>query len=252
MGNVPEIETSDKLTFIGHLGELRRRVVKCVIALAITTVVSFIFAEHIFQILISPAGDINLIFIEMTEMIGTYMRLSLAAGIILAMPYLVYQFLMFVSPALTRREKKYVYLILPWITLMFAAGIAFAYFILIPPMTKFLLTWGSSIATPQIKIGNYIAIVARLLVAVGAVFETPVIITFLARLGIVKPKMLSSKRRYAIVAAFILAAIITPTFDPINQSLVALPIIVLYEMSIWLAKLVQPKEARVATPAPSP
>jgi sec-independent protein translocase protein TatC len=188
----------------------------------------------------------------MTEMIGTYMKVSLAAGIILAMPYLVYQLLMFVSPALTRREKKRVYLLLPWITLMFIAGVAFGYFILIPPATSFLMTFGSNIADPMIKIGNYISIVTRLLVASGAVFETPVIILFLARLGIVKAKMLSSKRRHAIVAAFILAAIITPTFDPINQSLVALPLIVLYEISIWLAKLVQPKEALVVTPAPPP
>ena len=252
MGNVPETDKNDKLTFLGHLGELRHRLVKCVIVLVITTAISFIFAEHIFQILISPAGDINLIFIEMTEMLGTYMRLSIASGLVLAMPYLVYQLMMFVSPALTRREKKYVYLILPCITLMFAAGVAFAYFILIPPATKFLLTWGSNIATPQIKIGNYISIVTRLLVAVGAVFETPVIIAFLAKLCIVKPKMLSSKRRYAIVVAFILAAIITPPFDPINQCLVAAPLIILYELSIWLAKLVQPKEARVDTTAPSP
>jgi sec-independent protein translocase protein TatC len=188
----------------------------------------------------------------MTEMIGTYMKVAIAGGIILAMPYLVFQLLMFVSPALTRREKKHVYLILPWITLMFIAGIAFGYFILIPPATTFLLTFGGDIATPMIKIGNYISIVSRLLVASGAVFETPVIILFLARLGIVKAKMLSSKRRHAIVAAFILAALITPTFDPINQALVAAPLIVLYEMSIWLAKLVQPKKATVATPAPSP
>ena len=252
MGNVPEIEKSDKLTFIGHLGELRQRLVKCLIALVITTIVSFVFAEHIFHILILPAGDINLIFIEMTEMIGAYMRLSLASGIVLAMPYLVYQLLMFISPALAHQEKKYLYLILPWITLMFIAGVAFGYFILLPPATKFLLTWGSNIATPQIKIGNYISIVARLLVASGAVFETPVIILFLAKLGIVTPKMLSRKRKHAIVAAFILAAIITPTFDPVNQSLVAVPLIVLYEMSIWLAKLVKRKEARVVTPVPSP
>jgi len=252
MGNVPKSEKSDKLTFIGHLSELRQRLLKCLIALAITTTISFVFAGHIFRILISPAGDINLIFIEMTEMLGTYMKVSLAGGIVLAMPYLVYQLLMFVSPALTRQEKKYVYLILPWITLMFIAGVAFAYFILLPPAIKFLLYFGSNIATPQIKIGNYISIVTRLLVAAGAVFETPVIILFLARLGIVTPKMLSSKRRHAIVVAFILGAIITPTFDPINQSLVAVPLIVLYEMSIWLAKLVQRKEARVVTPVPLP
>lgn len=257
MGNVPEIETSDKLTFIGHLGELRHRLLKCVILLVITVGISFFLTEpYIFPILISPVKDllsaeaINLVFTQMTEMIGTYMKVSLAAGIILAMPYLVYQLLMFVSPALTRREKKRIYLLLPWITLMFIAGVAFAYFILIPPATSFLLTFGSSIATPMIKIGNYISIVTRLLVASGAIFETPVIILFLARLGIVNAKMLSSKRRHAIVVAFILAALITPTIDPINQGLVALPLIVLYEMSIWLAKLVQPKEAPAVTPSP--
>ncbi len=257
MGNVPEIETSDKLTFIGHLGELRHRLLKCVILLVITVGISFFLTEpYIFPILISPVKDllsaeeINLVFTQMTEMIGTYMKVSLAAGIILAMPYLVYQLLMFVSPALTRREKKRIYLLLPWITLMFIAGVAFAYFILIPPATSFLLTFGSSIATPMIKIGNYISIVTRLLVASGAIFETPVIILFLARLGIVKAKMLASKRRHAIVVAFILAALITPTIDPINQGLVALPLIVLYEMSIWLAKLVQPKEAPAVTPSP--
>jgi sec-independent protein translocase protein TatC len=259
MGNVPEIETNNKLTFIGHIGELRHRLLKCVIVLVITIGISFFLTEpYIFPTLISPvkdllsANEINFIFTQMTEMIGTYMKVSLAAGIILAMPYLVYQLLMFVSPALTRREKKRVYLLLPWITLMFIAGVAFGYFILIPPATSFLMTFGSNIADPMIKIGNYISIVTRLLVASGAVFETPVIILFLARLGIVKAKMLSSKRRHAIVAAFILAAIITPTFDPINQSLVALPLIVLYEISIWLAKLVQPKEALVVTPAPPP
>ena len=251
MGKPSETGNIDRLTFIGHLGELRQRLLKSLIAVAITTAVSFIFAEQIFNILISPAGDINLIFIEMTEMIGTYMKVSLASGIILAMPYLVYQLLMFVSPALTRREKKYVYLILPWITLMFIAGVAFGYFVLVPPATKFLLTWGSSIATPEIRIGNYISLVTRLLVASGDIFETPVIISFLARLGIVTPKMLSSKRRHAIVVAFILGAIITPTFDPVNQSLVAVPLIVLYEMSIWLAKLVQRRQPKAVTPAPT-
>jgi len=159
---------------------------------------------------------------------------------------------MFVSPALSRKEKKYVYLMLPWITLMFAGGIAFAYFILVPPATKFLISFGSDIATPQIKIGNYISIVTRLLLAIGAVFETPVVILFLSRLGVITPRWLSRKRRHAIVAAFILAAIITPTFDPVNQSLVAGPLIVLFEMSIWLAKLAQRRKPQLVTPTPSP
>jgi sec-independent protein translocase protein TatC len=188
----------------------------------------------------------------MTEMIGTYMRVSLVAGIIVAMPYLVYQFFMFVSPALSRKEKRYVYLILPWVTLMFAGGVAFGYFILVPPATKFLISFGSEIATPQIKIGNYISVVTRLLLAIGLVFEMPVVTSFLARLGIITSKWLASRRRTAIIVAFILAAIITPTFDPINQSLVAAPLVILYEMSIWLAKLFQRRKPQAATSSPAP
>lgn len=251
-GKAPQTSNSDKLTFTGHLVELRQRLLKAAIALAITTAISFAFAKQIFGILIAPAGDINLIYVEMTEMIGTYMKVSFASGIVLAMPYLIYQILMFVSPGLTTREKKYVYLILPWVTLMFIAGVVFCYFILLPPATKFLVSFGSDIAIPQIKIANYISLVTRLLLCIGAVFETPVVILFLARFGIVSSKMLSRKRRHAIVVALILAAIITPTFDPVNQSLVAVPLIILYEMSIWLAKLVERREVRVATPAPPP
>lgn len=238
-------------TVLSHLTELRQCLIKSAIAVVVTTIISFIFANQIFEILIRPAGDIDLIYIEMTEMIGTYMRVSLVAGIILAMPYLVYQFFMFVSPALSRKEKKYVYLILPWVTLMFAGGVAFGYFVLVPPATNFLISFGSEIATPQIKIGNYISVVTRLLLAIGLVFELPVITSFLARLGIITSKWLASRRRTAIIVAFILAAIITPTFDPINQSLVAAPLVILYEVSIWLAKLFQRKEPRAATSPPA-
>ena len=241
-----------KLSLLGHLAELRQRLIRSVIAVVITTILSFIFYQQIFNILIRPAQGINLIFIEMTEMLGTIMKVCLVSGIILAMPYLTYQLIMFVSPALTRREKRYVYLGLPWIALMFAAGVVFAYFILLSPAIKFLITFGSNIATPQIKVGNYISIVTRLLLAVGLVFEMPVVTTFLARLGIVKSKWLADKRKIAIILAFILGAIITPTFDPINQTLVAIPLIILYEMSIWLAKLFGRKEPRtVSTVSPS-
>jgi len=241
-----------KLTILGHLSELRRRLIKCVIAVAVTTVISFAFASQIFHILILPTEGIDLIYIEMTEMVSTYMKVCLTSGIILAMPYLIYQFLMFVSPALTHREKKYVYLILPWIGLMFIGGVVFGYFILIPPAMKFLISFGSDIATPQIRIGNYISLVTRLLLAIGFVFELPVVTTFLSRLGVITPKWLADKRKPAIILAFLLAAILTPTVDPINQSLVAVPLIILYEGSIWLAKLVQRKAPRVAKSLPTP
>ena len=242
-----------RLTILGHFAEFRQRLFRSVIAVVITSIIVFIFREQIFNILVQPVQDLDsdinftLIFVEMTEMIGTIMRVSLVGGAMLAMPYLVYHFIMFVSPALSHREKRYVYLILPWIALMFAGGVLFGYFILLPPATKFLVSWGSEIATPQIRIGNYISIVTRLLLAIGLVFEMPVVTTFLARLGVVKSKWLAKKRKVAVIFAFILAAIITPTFDPLNQSLVALPLVVLYELSIWLAKIVQKKESLPST-----
>jgi sec-independent protein translocase protein TatC len=241
-----------KSTVLGHLREIRRRLIQCVIAVVITTGISFIFAKQIFQVLILPAGNIDLIYIEMTEMIGTYMKVCLTSGIILAMPYIIFQFLMFVSPALTHKEKKYVYVILPFVGMMFIAGVVFGYYILVPPGMRFLTTFGSDIATPQIKIGNYISVVTRLLLAIGFVFEMPVVSTFLARLGVLTPKWLSGKRKPAIILALIVAAIITPTFDPVNQLLVAVPLIVLYEMCIWLAKLVQRKTGQVVMPVSSP
>jgi sec-independent protein translocase protein TatC len=247
------VSSDRKLTILGHLAELRRRLIRSAIVVLITVVISFIFYEWILNILIAPAPmDIQLQAIEMTEMLSITMRIAIVCGIILASPYLTYELIMFVSPALTRKEKRYVYLVLPWIALMFAAGVAFSYFVLIPRMTYFLLTWGSNIVEVVPKIGSYINLVTRLLLAVGLVFEMPVLTTFLARIGVLKPKWLADRRKGAIIFAFILAAIITPTIDPINQCIVAIPLILLYELSIWLAKLVQPKAAPAVTPVSSP
>lgn len=240
------------LSVLGHIDELRRRLVKSVIAIAIGAVISFIFRDYIIYILKLPAGNVSLQAIEMTEMMGTYMRVSLIGGIILTMPYLTYHLIMFVSPALTRKEKKHVYIILPWIALMFAVGVVFGYFILVPPATRFLLTFGSSVAEIQPRVGNYINLISRLLLAMGLVFEMPVITTFLTRIGVLKPKWLSDKRKIAIIFSFVLAAIITPTFDPINQILVAIPLVALYELSILLSRIVQKKKTDVVTPASSP
>ena len=253
------------LTILGHLAELRDRLMRSVIAVVITIILAFVFAKQIFDILtfksaltrpvfefltnkfhlIAPP-NVSLIAVEVTENLGTWMRVCVAAGVILAMPYWTYHLVMFVSPALTYKEKKYVYLAFPWVTVMFLAGVLFSYFILLPPAITFLLTFGSDIATPQIRIGNYVSVVTRLMLAVGLVFELPVLMTFLARIGVVSPQWLAGKRKIAIVLAFVVAGVITPTFDPVNQSLVAVPLIILYEMSIWLAKLVYRKKAGAA------
>jgi len=241
------VEQEKKLTLSAHLLELRSRLIKSAIAIGIAIIVAFPLTPYIFRILKSRAQGLDLVFIQVTEMIGTYIKVALYCGIALVLPYLIYHLVMFISPALKEKERKYVYFSLPIVVLLFAAGVCFAYFVFLPPALKFLLTFGGDIAKPMITVGNYVSIVARLLLAVGLVFEIPVVITLLAKLGVVNPQKLAHGRKWAVLAAFILAAIITPTVDPVNQSLMALPIIALYEISIWLSKLVYPRKAPVPT-----
>jgi sec-independent protein translocase protein TatC len=239
---VSGVDKERRLPILGHLAELRTRLTRSALAVLITTVLSFVFYHRIFDVLMRPAGTTQFIAIEMTEMVGVIFRVCLMAGIVLAIPYLTYEFIMFVAPALTPKEKRYVLLAVPWIGLMFVGGVVFGYFVLVPPAMGFLLSFGNDIAVIQPRIGNYINVITRLLLAIGLVFEMPVVSTFLARLGIVNGRMLAGKRNWAIIVAFVVAAIITPTFDPVNQTLVAVPLIILYEMSIWLAYLLGKKK----------
>ena len=211
--------------------------------MVITSTVAFVFIDELFEFLKRPALDLDpvpvFIFIEMTEGFVTYMRVSIVAGIVVAMPFIIYQFLMFLIPALTGRERKAVYTVLPLVTIMFAGGVAFGYIFLIPPATKFLLSIGTEVAEIQPRLSNYINFITRLLLAIGIIFELPVVTTFLARIGVISSKWLADRRKVMIVFSFVLAAFITPTPDAVNQSIVAGTLIVLYEISIWLAKLVQ-------------
>ena len=232
-----------KLPIRDHLVELRRRVTLSVIAVVTTTVVAFAFHQQILELLMEPArGFTDIpnerpIYTELTEFIGVAFKASLLAGIFAALPFVLYQIVAFVSPGLRPEEKRYLYMLFPISLLVFVAGAAFGYRVLFPPAVNFLLTFGNDVATPFIRIGSYVNLMLSLLFWMGIVFETPVILFFLSKIGIVTPEFLGRQRRYAVVAAFILGAAITPTFDPINQSLVAIPIIVLYEVGIWLAKL---------------
>jgi len=233
-----------RIGILDHIRELRKRLLWSVLVVVITTFACFFVIEDIVEILKAPAGDINLVFIEMTEGFTTYLKVSLMAGIVVAMPFLLYQFLMFLIPALTRQERKSVYIILPFITIMFVGGILFGYYFLIPPATGFLLNFGVDIAEPQIRVSNYIDFITRLLVAIGILFEMPILTSFLARMGVITSKWLAERRKMVIIFAFVLAAIITPTPDIFNQSIVAGTIIVLYEISILLAMLVQKKRQK--------
>jgi len=228
-----------KITFMGHLAELRRRLTRAVIAVVITTAISFPLAKYIFQLLETRAEGIELIYIEMTEMIGTYFRVMFFSGLVLATPILIYEVVMFVRPALTGKEKRYLYTMLPTVMVFFAIGVVFAYFVLIPPAAKFLITFGSDIATPQIRVGNFVSLMVRLIFAIGVCFELPILMYFLTKIGVVTVQKMSRFRKFAIVGAFILAAIITPTFDPINQSIVAVPLILLYEVGLLLSRIAQ-------------
>lgn len=231
-----------ELTLLEHLRELRRRVLFCVIAILASSAVSFAFYKQIIEILSRPARDletgagIELVFIEITELLTTAVKVSFVAGFVLALPVILYQVVMFVAPGLTGRERRYLYLFMPAALLAFAAGVAFAYYVLTPPALKFLLGF-SDVATPLIRISNFVNLMLRLLFWMGVAFETPLIMFMLAQLGIVSAQQLSRFRRYWVVVAFILAAVITPTFDPVNQALVAGPLLVLYEAGVLLARV---------------
>jgi sec-independent protein translocase protein TatC len=239
-----------RLTLLEHLLELRTRLTHTAIALVIGIGISFIFANQLFEILTRPAGQQDFVFIEITEMMSIYMKVCLAAGLVLIMPYIIYHFVMFVSPGLTQKEKRMVNLIIPWVSLMFIVGVVFGYLVLLPPALKFLFNFGTNIATPEIRIENYISVVTRLLLAIGLVFELPVLIAFLARIGIVNSKALGRWRKWSYVLAFVVSAIITPTMDPVNQTIVAVLLIALYEVSILLARLVQKKKAEAQETKP--
>ena len=233
-----------ELPIRNHLEELRRRLTIAALATLVTTVVAFVFHNQILSLLIRPSdldaatgGEAGLVFIEVTEMLAVTVKVSLVSGLVMAFPIILLQVIMFVAPGLTPKEKRYLFLSMPGVVLSFAAGAAFGYFVLIPPAISFLVSWGGDVATPMIRIGNYINVMVMLLFWMGVVFETPIVMFLLAKLEIVSARGFARWRRYWVVVAFILGALITPTFDPLNQALVAAPLIALYEVGIWLAKL---------------
>ncbi len=231
-----------ELSMMDHLRELRRRVLVCVVAIIAGSVVSFAFYKQIIEFLSRPAYNletgtgVELVFIEVTELLTTAVKVSFVAGFVIALPVILYQVVMFVAPGLTGRERRYLFLFVPAALVAFAAGVAFAYYVLTPPALRFLLGF-SDVATPLIRVSNFVNLMVRLLFWMGVAFETPLIMYMLAQLGIVSAQQLSRFRRYWVVVAFILAAIITPTFDPVNQALVAGPLLVLYELGVLLARV---------------
>lgn len=221
-----------KMSIFEHLDELRSRLIRSFIALAITTGVAFVITPTVFDILISRAEGISLIRIEMLEMVGAYFKVAFITGFGICLPFLLYQSISFVAPALSAEEKRYFYLLLPAFVVCFFGGVAFAYFVMLPPALNFLLEFQSDIAQPNIRVGNYVSLVTSVMFWIGVAFELPLVLYFLSARRITNPWFLAKYRKYAFLLAFVAGAVITPTFDPVNQSIVSLPIYVLYEVGI--------------------
>ena len=253
-----ENNNQQEIALKSHLTELRNRFIVSAIAILIATIAMFFFHRDILTILSEPirtlerittdgttAERIELVYTNATEMLGISMKISFTAGLIVAMPIIIYNVVMFVAPGLTRREKKYLFISLPLITITFIAGILFGYYILLPPAIHFLLTFNSDLASPMIRIGEYINLMVNLLFWLGFVFQTPFIMCLLTKINVANSRIFAKGRKYAVILAFILAAVITPTFDPINQILVAIPIILLYELGIILSWIISPKSKQI-------
>jgi sec-independent protein translocase protein TatC len=233
---LPEGEAAT-MPLMEHLRELRTRLIRALIALGITTAVSFVFAKQAFVILMVPLNDAKVQALRPTETLSNYMKVSLLSGFILAMPVIVYQIARFLAPGLTRKEKRYLILLVPGATLCFVTGVAFAYFIMLPASIGFLQTFMADLIEQQWSIGDYLSFVTSLLFWIGVAFELPLFVYFLAKLGVIDAQTLSKNRKYALIAIAVLAAVITPTVDPLNMALVMGPLIVLYEIGVLLAKI---------------
>jgi sec-independent protein translocase protein TatC len=249
--NKPEPERGERyLTLVEHLQELRRRLIICSVAVLIGLAVSAAFTDDLLRFLKQPAEersqDFHLIFLEPFESFVTYFKIALMGAIVLAMPVIMYQILAFIAPGLRPNEKRWLYGTVAGSVGLFLAGVAFAYYIALPPALGFLLNFQDDIAEPQIRLGSYFDFVLRLLFWTGVSFQTPIVVMFLARLRIVTARRLIGWWRLAIVGAFVVAAIVTPTPDPVTCTIVALPLIGLYFLGVFLAFLVQPRGASPA------
>jgi len=232
--------TNEKQPFLAHLEELRNRLIVCAIAIGIGFVISYIFSKQLFSFLILPLtevlpADSHLIFTNLPEMFIAYIKVALIAGIILAIPVIFYELWMFLAPALYRREKGYLIPFVLFSSILFLVGSLFGYFVVFPYGFKFFIGFATEDiqALPSVK--QYFSFTIRLLLAFGVVFELPVVVFFMTKIGLITPDSMKRFRKFAILSAFILSAILTPP-DVATQIMMALPIIILYEVSILISK----------------
>ena len=236
--SVKAVSDRDKeLSLVQHLGELRDRVMVIAIAVVATSAVSFTFATQIIQILLIPSGETSLIALNPTENFTTYMRVALFSGIAFSMPVILYELYAYIDPALHPNERRFALTLGPFVLALFVGGMLFCYFLLLPNALKFLINFGEPVIQNELRAADYLSFVTTFILGIGIVFEVPVIIFALIRLGVVSRAWLARQRRYVFLLCFVAAAIITPTPDPFNQLLVALPMYLLYELGMLLGRL---------------
>ena len=231
----------EKLPFTTHLEELRRRLIICFCAVGIGFVISYIFSKKLFEVLMQPLlaampPEEKLIYTGLPEAFFTYLKVAFLAGVLLAVPVILYQLWMFIAPGLYDRENRLVLPIVFLSSLFFLGGAFFGYFIVFPFGFKFFMGFASDYVKPLPAMKEYLSFSSKLLFAFGVVFELPLFVTFLAKLGIVNVQFLKSKRKYAILLFFVFASILTPP-DVITQILMAGPLILLYEVGIMGARV---------------
>lgn len=230
---------ASRMTLMDHLRELRTRLIWVIGALVVGTAISMIFVGPLLEFIILPLTEAGArpMAIGPTDTISVFFKVSFTTGAVLAMPVIVYHIVAFVSPGLYPHEKRNLILTLPGVMVLFAIGATFAYFMLLPTAVGFLQSFLGDIIAQEWTIDRYISFVTRIVFWIGVAFEMPLVIAFLARAGIVSGQQLMNYWRQAVVIIAIIAAAITPTVDPVNMTLVMMPLIVLYASSVGLAYL---------------
>ena len=226
---------------VEHLVELRRRIFVVLAVLVVGGILAGVFANQILTLLTVPSKGVPLIVLRPTDMIWIYFEVILSAAAVLALPVLIYQTLMFIRPALETPHEIAVFrsmaiVGMPLVIVFFIGGVLFAYFIMLPVGLKYLQSFGSDLATASWNIRDYNSFVLSVLLWIGAAFETPLIMALLARLGLVSPQVMLKQWRYAIIGIAVVAAVITPTVDPVNMALVMGPLLLLYFLGIIFAR----------------
>lgn len=248
-----------KMSFLEHLGELRKRILWSAVAILVGLLIALGFAERLMKFVRRPfeaaIPGTKLVFLTPTEAFWVYMKVALIAGVVLALPVVLYQVWAFVAPGLHVHEKRFAAPFVIVGSLFFLMGASFAQLVVIPFAMRYLVaTFPGPDLTPMISVGSYVDFVLKFTLAFGAIFELPVAITLATRMGIVTPQFLAKNRKYAILINFVVAAILTPTPDIFNQTLMAGPMILLYELGIISARVFgrRPKPAAAPVPEAAP